>query len=95
MAIEDFQEKEIRAKILTKVAPSSINKNGKHWKGTITYKGKVIGKVKIPNHHKRIMREKKSKHIAEALNLSHEDFNALINCPLKQQGYYKKMNRFL
>ncbi|MCH8032846.1 MAG: hypothetical protein IH950_03675 [Bacteroidetes bacterium] len=89
MAINDFSEKEIRKAILNKVNPAKINKNAPHWKGYIYLDNKLITKVKIPNEHKTIMKESKSKYIAVALRLEDEQFNQLIDCSMKGSAYYK------
>jgi len=89
MAIENFSENKIRKAILNKIAPTKINKNAPHWKGSIYLDDKLITKVKIPNNHKRIMKESKSQYIAEALRLDHEQFNNLIDCTMKGPAYYK------
>ena len=93
MAIEDFSENEIRKKLLNKVDPGKINKKGKHWKGYIYHKDKLVAKIKIPNDHKRIMKEKKSQYIARDLKLSDSEFNDLIKCPLKGKDYYKILDK--
>jgi hypothetical protein len=89
MAISDFSEKDIRNKILEKIKPKL--QPGKHDKGYIWVDGILVGKVKIPNNHSRIMKEKKSQYIALSLRLSDEDFNDLIICHLTGPGYYKKL----
>lgn len=89
--INDYKEKEIRNKILSKVNPEYINKKGKHWKGYIYINGKLETKVKIPNEHPRIMKHSKSQFIARDLKLDDEDFNRLIDCPLKGPEYYTKL----
>ena len=83
--INDYKEKDIRSKILSKVNPEYINKKGKHWKGYIYIDGKLETKVKIPNAHTRIMKHSKSQRIARDLKLDYEDFNKLIDCQLKGQ----------
>ncbi len=90
--INNFTEKEIRNKILNKVNPTITHK-GKHWKGSIYLGGILISKVKIPNEHPTIMKEKKSQYIARDLRLSDEQFNGLINCSIKGTEYYKIQRR--
>ena len=52
MSINDYKEKEIRQKILSKINPSIIRKSrSKHKKGKILLNGKVVARVKIPNNH--------------------------------------------
>lgn len=94
MPIRDFKELEIRRSILNKVDPK-ITSKGDHWKGTIYHKEKLVGKVKIPNHHQKVMKASKSKHIAEALCLDSEQFNKLIECTLSGPEYYKLMDNQL
>lgn len=89
MGINDFSEKEIRSAILKKVSPTITHKRGKHWKVSIYLDDKLITKVKIPNNHKRIMKESKSQYIAKALRLNHKQFNHLIDCTMKGPAYYK------
>ena len=86
--INDFTEKEIRNSILNKVKPQITHK-GKHWKGSIYLKGILISKVKIPNDHPYIMKEKKSQYIAKNLRLTDEQFNGLIECSIKGTEYYR------
>ena len=86
--IKNFTEKAIRKSILTKINPK-ITSKGKHWKGSI-YLGEVlIGKVKIPNEHIRIMKSSKSCYIASALRLDDSQFNGLIECPLSSSDYWE------
>ena len=89
MKIKSYEEKEIRRAILNKVNPEI--KTGKHGKGYIYIDEKVVAKVKIPNEHKKIMHQSKSKFIARDLKLDYEDFNKLIDCPLKGPEYYTKL----
>lgn len=91
MKIKDYEEKKIRKTILNKVKPKEINKSGKHWKGYIYIGEKFVTKVKIPNDHKRIMHQTKSKFIARDLKLNFGDFNKLNDCLLKETGYYDKL----
>lgn len=86
--IKDFSEKNIRNAILNKINPKVINKNGKHWKGSIYLNDKFILKVKIPNEHLRIMKPSKSMFIAQSLRLTDSEFNELIECTLKGTEYY-------
>ena len=65
--IKNFSEIEIREAILNKAPLGNINKNSKHWKGYLSINGKLVGKVKIPNSHKRIMYNSKSTYIARDL----------------------------
>lgn len=87
--IKDFTEKEIRKAILNKVSPTKINKKAPHWKGSIYLDNKLIGKVKIPNEHPRVMKESKSKYIAASLRLDDNQFNRFIDCTLKGTEYYE------
>jgi len=94
MKIKDYKESEIRNTILSKVKPRKINKKATHWKGYIYIGDKVVTKVKIPNDHSRILHHNKSQYIARDLKLTHEDFNRLIDCPLKRTEYYQKLAKF-
>ena len=85
--IKDFLETEIRDAILNKAPLSKINKNGKHWKGYISINGKLVGKVKIPNAHLRIMHSNKSTYIAQDLKLDEIQFNDFILCFLNSDEY--------
>ncbi len=95
MKIKSYQEKVIRSKILTKIRPEIINKNSPHWWGGIYVGDVLVTKVKIPNEHKRLMHSNKSKFIAHDLRLDAQDFNRLIDCPLKGPEYYKKLSFFV
>jgi hypothetical protein len=86
--INDFTEKEIRKSILRKVNPRITHKK-KHWKGSIYLDEVFISKVKIPNEHTRVMKEKKSQYIAKSLRLDDEQFNGLIDCSIKGTEYYQ------
>lgn len=86
MSIKSYKEKEIRNAILKKVNPR-INPE-KHGKGYICIGEKVVAKVKIPNNHKKIMHQSRSKLIARDLKLDDKDFNDLIDCPLRGPEYY-------
>lgn len=87
--INNFTEKEIRNSILNKVQPTITHKGAKHWKCSIFLEGILISKVKVPNAHLRIMKEKKSQYIAESLRLTDEQFNRLIECSMKGTEYYR------
>jgi len=87
--IKDFPEKQIRNAILNKVDPKITHKKSKHWKGSIYLNNKLISKVKIPNDHPRIMKEKKSKYIAVNLCLDNDQFNELIVCTMRGPEYYQ------
>jgi len=89
MAIEDFTERQIADSILTKINPKRKRKSGKHSKRYIYIGNTLVGKVKVPNKHDRIMKENKSQYIAQDLKLSDENFNDLINCPLTGPKYYE------
>ncbi len=89
MPINDYKEKEIRNKIISKVKPEIRKGRSKHAKGYIRVDGKVVTKVKIPNDHEKIMKQRKSQYIAAALRLNEDEFNALIDCPLTGPGYYE------
>ncbi|MFV1976191.1 MAG: hypothetical protein ACC651_10615 [Candidatus Scalindua sp.] len=91
MSIKSYEEKEIRKAILKKVKPK-INP-GKHGKGYIYIGKKLEAKVQIPNEHKKIMHQSKSKFIARALKLNDENFNRLIDCSLKGPEYYTILTR--
>lgn len=89
MAINSFQEKQIRSAILNKVDPDKINKNGPHWKGYIYVNGKLITKVKIPNSHKRLFHSNKAKYLVRDLKIEDEEYNQLVNCTLSGSDYYQ------
>jgi len=91
MSINDYDEKTIRDKVLKKVKPRDTQNylaKGKHDKLYLYVDGKMESKVKLPNNHKRIMRERKSRFIAVALKLRDDEFNNLIDCPLSGPKYY-------
>ena len=89
MPINPYEEKKIRNSIISKINPKfAINKRSKHDKGYIVLDGKVVGKVKIPNNHNRLMKKKKSKYIARDLHLRDDEFNDLISCLLTGTQYY-------
>lgn len=85
--IADFLESEIRRAILNKAPLDRINKSGKHWKGYIQIDGVLVGKVKIPNDHNRVMKPSKSQFIARDLQLSAGDFNDFVSCTLSGPQY--------
>jgi hypothetical protein len=87
--IKPFPEKEIRGQIIRKIKPKIPKSRSKHAKGYIYLNGIEVSKVKIPNHHDRIMKKSKSRYIAEDLMLNPTEFNDLIECPLKGTKYYK------
>jgi hypothetical protein len=93
--INDFSEKDIRNAILRKAPLKNINKNSKHWKGYIEIDGKIVGKVKIPNEHDRVMHASKSQYIATDLKLNAEQFNAFIECTLKAEQYCSLMKQLI
>ena len=85
--INDFTEKDIRNAILLKANLVRINKTGKHWKGYV-YSGNIlIGKVKIPNEHLRLMHENKSKYIANDLKLTSDQFNKFVECTFSKNDF--------
>lgn len=89
MPIKPYKEKEIRDKIITKVAPQIKSGRSKHSKGYVKIEGRVVTKVKLPNAHERIMKQSKSQYIATALRLEHDEFHSLIDCPLTGPQYYE------
>jgi len=89
MPINDFTEKDIRNRIKSKLSPEIKKGRSKHEKGKIYLNGKMVAMVKIPNSHNRKMKHSKSKYIASALNLTDDQFNDLIECPLSGKEYYK------
>jgi hypothetical protein len=93
--IKDFKEDDIRNAILQKASLGKINKQGKHWKGYIIIEGILVGKVKIPNAHPRIMHSSKSQYIANDLKLNEEQFNSFVECSLKSTSYYEIMKTFI
>lgn len=88
MAIKDFKEKDIRAKIINKINPEIKKGRSKHDKGKVIVDGKLAARVKLPNDHCRVMKKSKSKYIASDLGLEAEDFNHLIECTLSGTDYY-------
>ena len=95
MPINDYTEAEIRKKIINKIKPTIPKRKSKHQKGYIYLDDKVEAKVKIPNDHNRVMKEKKSQYIASSLNLDHDEFNDLIDCPITGSKYYKILDNKL
>ena len=93
--IYNFTEKDIRNAILTKASLEKINKNGKHWKGYIYYDHILIGKVKIPNDHNRIMHENKSKYIAADLKLNIKEFNSFVECTFTQNDFTNHLSKLI
>ena len=91
MSINDYSEKSIRNAIKNKLKPAIQKSRSKHDKGKIYLQGKIEARVKIPNAHNKIMKESKSKYIANGLKLNHDEFNELIDCPLTGPMYYKKL----
>jgi len=88
MSINDYREKIIRKQILKKIRPKIKSSRSKHQKGLIEIDGKIEARVKIPNDHSKIMKTSRSKFIATDLRLTHEEFNNLIDCPLKGPKYF-------
>ena len=93
--INNFKEIEIRQAILNKAPLSNINKNSKHWKGYISINGVLVGKVKIPNAHQRIMYSSKSTYIARDLKLDEAQFNEFISCALNAEEYKNIISRLI
>ncbi len=91
--ISDFTESQIRRAILKKAPLERINKGGKHWKGYLYVEGKLVGKVKIPNDHRRLMRSSKSSYIARDLALDDEMFNRFVECDLTGPQYIEQLSR--
>lgn len=87
--IKDFTEKNIRSKIINKIKPTIKRGRAPHDKGYIYLEDQIVTKVKIPNEHDDIMKHNKSQYIASNLRLSADQFNDLIECPLRGPGYYK------
>lgn len=87
MSIKDYPESTIREKILTKLDPR-LQKGRKHDKAYIYLDEILVTKVKLPNAHNRIMKESKSQYICSSLRLKPQDFNRLIDCPLRGPEYY-------
>jgi len=93
--INDFSEIAIRNAILNKASLRRINKNGKHWKGYIEINGKVVGKVKIPNAHQRIMYSNKSMYIARDLKINEIQFNNFVICSMSSDEYKSIISQFV
>jgi len=87
--IKPFPEKQIRRQIIKKIKPKIPKSRSKHAKGYIYLNGIEVSKVKIPNDHDRMMKRSKSGYTAEDLKLNPDEFNDLIECPLKGTEYYK------
>ena len=85
--IKNFTENEIREAILNKASLGKINKNSKHWKGYIYFNDKLVGKVKIPNAHQKIMYSNKSAYIARDLKLDENQFNEFVICRINSEDY--------
>ncbi len=88
MKIKKFKESEIRKAIIKKAKPTINNKRSKHDKGLIFLGSKIVGRVKIPNNHTRVMQPSKSKYIADSLRLDENSFNKFIDCSLKGKEYF-------
>jgi hypothetical protein len=95
MPINDYSEKEIRKKIISKINPEIPKSRSSHQKGYIYLENKCVAKVKIPNDHNKIMRQRKSQYIANALRLADDQFNSLIDCPITGPKYYEFLKEFL
>lgn len=95
MKIKDYKESEIRKKVLTKIKPTIKRKRAPHPKGYIYIDDILVAKVKLPNNHDKIMHQNKSQYIARDLKINNEDFNRLIDCPLKGQEYYRKLTELI
>jgi hypothetical protein len=93
MSINDFTEGEIRKKIINKINPVIAKSRSPHQKGKIYLGGIVEARVKIPNDHDKVMKERKSKYIANALHLDHDEFNGLIDCPISGPKYYEILEK--
>ena len=89
MPINNYSEKEIRTKIKSKIKPKIPKSKSPHQKGYIYLEGKCVAKVKIPNDHNKIMKQRKSQYIANDLKLDDDEFNSLIDCPMKGPKYYE------
>ena len=90
--IKRFSESEINSKIKSKVSKVRIpgrKKRGPHPTFAISLNGKIVRKVKVPNDHDRLFSEAKSEKIAQALKLTYEEYNKLIECSLTRTGYYE------
>jgi len=85
--IRDFTETEIRKAILAKAPLGEISKNGPHWKGYLFAGGKLVGKVKIPNAHKKVMHGGKSACVARDLKLGASQFNDFAACSMSSGEY--------
>jgi hypothetical protein len=85
--IADFLEGEIRRAILHKAPLGRINKTGKHWKGYIYVDGVLVGKVKIPNSHSRVMKASRSIYVARDLQLTASEFNDFVFCTMSATDY--------
>lgn len=92
-SISDFPETDIRKAILKKAPLERINKSGKHWKGYIYVDDVFVGKVKIPNDHKRVMKQSKSKFIAQDLQLTNALFDSFVNCELSGPSYANHLRK--
>lgn len=95
MPINDYEEKEIRDKIINKIKPKIRSGRSRHQKGLIELDHKIVAKVKIPNDHHRIMKSRKSQFIATALRLNDDEFNSLIDCPLTGPKYFNLLRKKL
>ncbi len=88
MSIKDYPESTIREKILAKLTPH-VQKGRRHDKAYIYLDNVLMTKVKLPNNHTRIMKESKSRYICSGLRLQPQEFNRLIDCPLRGPEYYE------
>lgn len=88
MKIQDYPESTIREKILNKLDPD-LHKGRKHDKAYVYVDDTLVTKVKLPNAHSRVMKANKSQYICTSLRLNPNEFNELINCPLRGAEYYE------
>ena len=93
--ITRFHESEINKKIKSKVTSTKHRKRGPHSTLGIFLNEKLVGKVKIPNAHPRLFSEKKSERVAQALRLTFEEYDNLIECNLTGGDYFKILEKRL
>lgn len=89
MSIPPYTEAEINQKILNKIKPTQFKKRRGDPKGIVKIDGKKVLTFRYPNPHRgKTMYHEKSKYIAEALKLQHDEFTQLIDCDLSGADYY-------
>ncbi len=92
MSFKVYTERHIRGKILTKVDPKIRNRRSPHWIGEIVVNGILISTVKIPNTNNKEFRIHKAKKLARSLCVDADQYNDLMDCPMRKKHYYQHLN---